>query len=118
MISFDYDRIKKALCKAIKCNRTPGLHCRSTMAYVAASRRRHGNSVSGHATECLSVSFYRVSLHLWCGSHRDTLKVGSFKASKGEKKQGENEMKKRREREKTDETRAALPRGTEAEKRN
>lgn len=121
MISFDYHRIKKSLCKPIKCNRTPALHRRATMACVAPSRRRHGNSVSGHATECLSVFFYRVSFHLWCGSQRDTLKVGSFKVSKrGErkkKKEGENEMKKRSEREKTDETTKGCspPRGTEAE---
>lgn len=115
-IPFDYHRIKKSLCKPIKCNRAPALHRRAAMACVAPSRRRHGNSVSGHATECLSVSFSRVSFHLWCGSHRDTLKVGSFKVSEKGKKRGREWDKEKRE--KTDETRAALPTGTEAELRN
>lgn len=65
MISFDYHWIKKSLCKPIKCNRTPALHRRAAMACVAPRRRRHGNSVSGHATECLSV--FSTVCHFICG---------------------------------------------------
>lgn len=93
MISFDYHRIKKSLCKPIKCNRTPAPHRRATMACVAPRRRRHGNSVSGHATECLSVFFYRVSFHLWCGSQRDTAESWVFQSEQKRGKKGRARMR-------------------------
>lgn len=93
MISFDYHRIKKSLSKPIKCNWMPALHHLATMACVALSRRRHGNSVSGHATECLFFFLsYRVSFHLRCGSRETRWKFGSFQ-SKEKRSKGTERMR-------------------------
>ena len=104
MFSFDYCWIKKPLSKPIKCNGIPGLHRCVTIASA--------EDVMGIRFQ----AFLSTVCHFICGvTPGDTPRSWVFQ-SNGRDRGGEGTREgEKRGTEKTDETRAALPRGTDAE---